>query len=68
MDWTSLITNVGFSGAVCIGLIMYMHKLIEKEREENKEFITAISNNTAAIAELKLLIQQLLPTKKTKGE
>jgi hypothetical protein len=58
--WVNLIQTVGISGAMCVGLLWYVHKSLEKEKEENKAFVKALADNTNAIEQLKLLIQELL--------
>lgn len=58
--WANLIQTVGVSGAMCAGLLWYLHKQLEKDKEENKAFIKALADNTNAIEQLKLLISELL--------
>lgn len=55
----SLVAQFGFPALLCVVIMMYCNKLLEKDREETKEFTQAITNNTMALNELKLIVNQL---------
>ena len=55
----SLIAQFGFPAIMCVVLMWYCSKLLDKDQEESKEFIQAITNNTMALNELKMLVNQL---------
>lgn len=55
----SWIAQYGLSTVLCVIMMWYCKNLLEKDKEETKEFTKAITNNTAALNELKLLVNQL---------
>lgn len=48
----NLITSVGFPTAMTLMLFKFMTNLLEQHKEERKEMMTTIENNTEAINKL----------------
>ena len=55
----SWIAQYGLSTVLCVIMMWYCKNLLEKDKEETRAFTEAIANNTAAINELKSLVNQL---------
>lgn len=64
----SLVAQFGFPALICVIIMFYCSKLLEKDKEETKAFTDAINNNTIALTELKMLVNQLyLKVEKIEG-
>lgn len=55
---TTVISNVGFPIACCIGLAMYILKRDKKHSDEIAELKKSIDNNTKAFTELLLYLKE----------
>ena len=57
---TQLVSNVGFSVAVCIGLFFYMEKQNERHQHETDKLNETVQSNTKVLTELCTLIKTLI--------
>ena len=51
-DIVTIITNLGFTIAICIVLMLYIKELLNKHEAETKEFTQALNNNTLVLQKL----------------
>lgn len=56
----SLISNVGFPVAVCVGLFFYMEKQNERHQNETDKLNETVQSNTKVLTELCTLIKTLI--------
>lgn len=56
----SLISNVGFPVAVCVGLFFYMEKQGERHQNETDKLNETVQSNTKVLTELCTLIKTLI--------
>lgn len=56
----SLISNVGFPIAVCVGLFYFMMKQEDKHRDETDKLNATVEANTKVLTELCTLIKTLV--------
>lgn len=56
----SLISNVGFPVAVCVGLFFYMEKQDERHQNETDKLNETVQSNTKVLTELCTLIKTLI--------
>lgn len=51
------ISTVGFPSALCVGLLIYLHKESENHKQETMELMNVIAENTVALTGLKQVIE-----------
>lgn len=56
----SIVSNVGFPVAVCIGLFFYMEKQNERHQQETDRLNDTVQSNTKVLTELCTLIKTLV--------
>ena len=60
---SELVQSIGFPIAMCILLFMQMNKQTEKHSEETKVLADSLNNNTTALSEFRITVQEMLATK-----
>lgn len=60
---SELVQSIGFPIAMCILLFMQMNKQTEKHSEETKLLADSLNNNTTALSEFRITVQEMLATK-----
>lgn len=58
-----LVKSIGFPIAMCILLFMQMNKQSERHTEETKVLADSLNNNTTALSEFRVTMQEMLATK-----
>ena len=60
---SELVQSIGFPIAMCILLFMQMNKQSERHTEETKVLAESLNNNTTALSEFRVTMQEMLATK-----
>lgn len=60
---SELVQSIGFPIAMCILLFMQMNKQSERHTEETKVLADSLNNNTTALSEFRVTMQEMLATK-----
>ena len=60
---SELVKSIGFPIAMCILLFMQMIKQSERHTEETKVLADSLNNNTTALSEFRVTMQEMLATK-----
>lgn len=60
---SELVKSIGFPIAMCILLFMQMNKQSERHTEETKVLADSLNNNTTALSEFRVTMQEMLATK-----
>ena len=60
---SELVQGIGFPIAMCILLFMQMNKQSERHTEETKVLAESLNNNTTALSEFRVTMQEMLATK-----
>lgn len=60
---SELVQSIGFPIAMCILLFMQMNKQSERHTEETKVLADSLNNNTMALSEFRVTMQEMLATK-----
>lgn len=60
---SELVQSIGFPIAMCILLFMQMNKQSERHKEETKVLADSLNNNTTALSEFRVTMQEMLATK-----
>lgn len=60
---SDLVQSIGFPIAMCILLFMQMNKQSERHTEETKVLAESLNNNTTALSEFRVTMQEMLATK-----
>lgn len=60
---SDIVQSIGFPIAMCILLFMQMNKQSERHTEETKVLAESLNNNTTALSEFRVTMQEMLATK-----